>query len=502
MGDMVINIPQLDFSVANKETQINEISAMLSPAAKFAQNPLTTVGLTWGFIGGRVGASGDVLVPNGTLNLPANSISFIEVKGAAISFNTVGFSSDAIPLYKVTTGASTITGYEDRRDAYTVTAAASSGGSSGGGGGGVPIGAIVAMPLSSPNIVSAGGADYVKTGSVAPVATYPLAPKSLYFAKKNIGNYATQGGCYGNGMHVVMTNGSGVLTSSDDGKTWTYRATPVLPGRIAFGAGLFVITGSGGTFYTSPDCVTWTARAAAAPTNGSWISIIFTGSMFVARSNGQQMVTSPDGLTWTARTVAIGSGWQMAHGAGMIVGVENQIGTGIAVSSTDNGVAWTQRAIAQKSAEGLSIGWKSVASNGAGLYVAVGTAYSSIYERTELYISKSTDGTTWGAPIDMLIEGNSPTITFVGGKFVLLPKVDAGFFYTAADDLDWKLHAFGFANQSGGSVSSGGGKGYFCGTSATAIGNLGVSDGSEYTETGVAIVTDAITQTPFYMRVS
>jgi hypothetical protein len=116
--DMIGQLPLLDFSVANKEAQINETTAILSPAGRFAMNPLTTTGLTWGYIGGRLGVNGDTLLANGSLNLPASSTSYIEFNGTAIVANQVGFSAGALALYKVTTGDSTVTTYEDRRLAY------------------------------------------------------------------------------------------------------------------------------------------------------------------------------------------------------------------------------------------------------------------------------------------------------------------------------------------------------------------------------------------------
>jgi hypothetical protein len=116
--DMIGQLPLLDFSVANKEAQINETTAILSPAGRFAMNPLTTTGLTWGYICGRLWANGDTLLANGTLNLPASATSYIEFNGAAIVANQVGFSAGALALYKVTTSTVTVTNYEDRRLAY------------------------------------------------------------------------------------------------------------------------------------------------------------------------------------------------------------------------------------------------------------------------------------------------------------------------------------------------------------------------------------------------
>jgi hypothetical protein len=64
--------------------------------------------------------------PNATLTLTASETNFVEVNDAGvISTNTTSFTASYTPLYVVTTGATLITGIEDRRGgarAFTVQA--------------------------------------------------------------------------------------------------------------------------------------------------------------------------------------------------------------------------------------------------------------------------------------------------------------------------------------------------------------------------------------------
>jgi hypothetical protein len=119
MADQTTFVPQLLSSQAAKEVLANALFDAASPAMLFGRNAQTTSGLVWGYLGGRTYLAGAAFVyPNATLTLPANQTNFIEVSIAGVvSSNTTGFSIDRAPLYRVVTGATTITGYEDHRSA-------------------------------------------------------------------------------------------------------------------------------------------------------------------------------------------------------------------------------------------------------------------------------------------------------------------------------------------------------------------------------------------------
>jgi hypothetical protein len=116
MADQSTHIPQLAASQANKETTINELVDALSPAALYGRNAETTTGLTWGYLGGRYQT---LAIANGTIALSASATNYVEADTTtgAVSKNTTGWTgSGKKKLYKITTGASSVTNYEDFRE--------------------------------------------------------------------------------------------------------------------------------------------------------------------------------------------------------------------------------------------------------------------------------------------------------------------------------------------------------------------------------------------------
>lgn len=100
------------------EVLVNENFEALAFMAVFAKNPETTTGLTWGYLGGRWG--GEAVAP-GTLTLSANSDNYVVVSRStgAISVSATDADWNAASayarVYKLTTGASTVTAVEDWR---------------------------------------------------------------------------------------------------------------------------------------------------------------------------------------------------------------------------------------------------------------------------------------------------------------------------------------------------------------------------------------------------
>jgi hypothetical protein len=134
---------------ANPEIVINRNSQTLEHQAVYGQRQSAHSGLTWGYYGGRWGDN--VAVSDGTLTLSASSINYVVVARATgvISTSTASTNwdntTDYARVYKITTGASAVSGTpEDHR----VT---TNGILAGGGGGG---GASAAADVS---IADAGG---------------------------------------------------------------------------------------------------------------------------------------------------------------------------------------------------------------------------------------------------------------------------------------------------------------------------------------------------------
>ena len=130
----------LTANAAGQAAKANDLFNSTSPAALYARNPATTTGLTWGYIGGRflTDSDGSESIANGTLSLTGSNTNYIVAARAdgAVSASTSNTNwggddddpphADYIRLYKVVTGASSITSYGDYRSAF-------SGGSGGGG---------------------------------------------------------------------------------------------------------------------------------------------------------------------------------------------------------------------------------------------------------------------------------------------------------------------------------------------------------------------------------
>lgn len=101
------------------EVPINENFTNLLWAELYARNPLTTTGLTWGYVGGQWPINGlPTTIANGTVALTASSTNYVGLSQAGTVVNTVTTRNPLhVPLFTVVTGASSITSYTDTRNA-------------------------------------------------------------------------------------------------------------------------------------------------------------------------------------------------------------------------------------------------------------------------------------------------------------------------------------------------------------------------------------------------
>lgn len=140
MADQTSPIQPIE-AATNVATRLNENFDAASPAMLYGRDARTTTGLTWGYIGGRFGGA---LIASGSVTLTASSTSHIVAARAdgvvtsLVATTNWDDLTDYIRLYKVTAGASAVTGYEDHRQAI------------GGAGGG---GAIVAADITDSTTV-------------------------------------------------------------------------------------------------------------------------------------------------------------------------------------------------------------------------------------------------------------------------------------------------------------------------------------------------------------
>lgn len=114
MQQLSSNPPQ-----ANPEVPINENAETLEWASIFGKRHPATTGLTWGYWGGRWGG---VVVPDDTITLDASTDNYLVAHRSTGAVSIAGGSPNEWNdletygrLYKVTTGASSVTAVEDHR---------------------------------------------------------------------------------------------------------------------------------------------------------------------------------------------------------------------------------------------------------------------------------------------------------------------------------------------------------------------------------------------------
>lgn len=150
MADQTSPIQPIE-AATNAATRLNENFDAASPAMLYGRDARTTTGLTWGYIGGRFGSA---LITSGTVTLDASTTNYLvaaQADGAVSVSDTTTDWDDAanfLRLYKITTGASAVTGYEDHRQAI---------GGAGGGGGGMT------NPMTTAGDMIIGGASGAPT---------------------------------------------------------------------------------------------------------------------------------------------------------------------------------------------------------------------------------------------------------------------------------------------------------------------------------------------------
>jgi hypothetical protein len=118
MSDSTRNLKQIEPAQLNPDVPVNELFDAHSPSSYGGRNADATSALTWGYYAGRWAGS---TVANSTITLGASTTTYIvchRTTGAiTASTATTNWTDTATygRLYKVVTGASTVTSYEDHR---------------------------------------------------------------------------------------------------------------------------------------------------------------------------------------------------------------------------------------------------------------------------------------------------------------------------------------------------------------------------------------------------
>jgi hypothetical protein len=125
MADSTTHLDEISSSQSSKEVTANALFDAMSANAVFGRRASTTSALTWGYYGGvfQLPDLTLVLIPNDTLTLDASDTTYVYVDDAgAIQQTTTSptgwpapLADDALALYEIVTGASSVTSYTDYR---------------------------------------------------------------------------------------------------------------------------------------------------------------------------------------------------------------------------------------------------------------------------------------------------------------------------------------------------------------------------------------------------
>ena len=117
MANSSSNLDLLAQSQQGKEVTANALFDAASPGMLFGRRAAGCIALTWAYYGGPMIITGTpTRISNGSLSLAASSVIYVEATtSGVVSGNTSGWTAGRSPLYKITTGAASVTSYEDWR---------------------------------------------------------------------------------------------------------------------------------------------------------------------------------------------------------------------------------------------------------------------------------------------------------------------------------------------------------------------------------------------------
>lgn len=123
----------------------------------------------------------------------------------------------------------------------------------------------------------------------------------IWFALPRLGTNDLQGVAYGQGLYVV-TGAKGLVFTSRNGTNWARQTTPLTKflSSVTAWPGGFVASGDDGALLTSADGTNWTVRSSGTT---NWLyRVRYLGSNLIAVGQNGTIRTSPDGVNWVARS--------------------------------------------------------------------------------------------------------------------------------------------------------------------------------------------------------
>ncbi len=250
------------------------------------------------------------------------------------------------------------------------------------------------------------------------------------------------------GSFFIAVGGTKCATSPD-GITWTNRPgfTSAFTGGVANAIGwngstLVVVGGQPKCVVTSADNgVTWTARTVSDSVFAQSLlgpsKILWTGSKFVVIGSGgagngtAQCMTSSDGITWSGSNLSsiagvnnMGQGLAWNGSVLFYNGIENT-GASCAGATSTNGVSWT-----------LRTSFSSVTVNQMAGPAAWGNSKFVVSAPVSRIIT-SPDGITWTRQSNIPVSTYSNNMIWTGTKFVQVGNCYGNGFSTSPDGLTW-----------------------------------------------------------------
>jgi hypothetical protein len=187
--------------------------------------------------------------------------------------------------------------------------------------------------------VTYGNGTFVALGWCSGCDQVMTSPNGVNWTARSIpSNESWRDVTYGNGTFVAVGYGGVVMTSTNNGATWTDQSSASAScggtcdwDSITYGNGTFValrstVDGWYGSVATSPDGVIWTTQYGSDDIT-QWTDVTYNNDLFVAIGQptylGQTAVmTSPDGISWSPKISPINCYWNgVAYGGGVFAAV-------------------------------------------------------------------------------------------------------------------------------------------------------------------------------------
>ena len=207
------------------EVPVNENFKALEHMAVYAKNAATTTGLTWGYLGGRWGG---FAVSAGTLTLAASSTLYLTVSRTngviSVSSSDASWTNPDVyaRVYKLTTGAATVTAVEDYRAGFAGVHGVS-GNNSGqpGGGDAAP---VVPDETLSRNVSLIDVGSYLRfTGAGAKTCTFDFATGFTTGQEVHIANRSANGNLTISATGILLNPPKGGTLNVESGDTVTVK---------------------------------------------------------------------------------------------------------------------------------------------------------------------------------------------------------------------------------------------------------------------------------------